>query len=141
LMNARPRFASGTLRMRSAIFDLISVCSSTYALISSLRPLPDLPLQLANPFFEPSPRRRKLVKREGPIPPVKSSSRSSLAARGHFPREDSAFPLPKDSIFAMRKWRRGRDSNLSCPTTEKLRGACFCVVTSDLEQRTRLIQY
>jgi hypothetical protein len=32
-----------------------------------------------------------------------------------------------------RKWRRGRDSNLSGPTTEKLYGACFCVVTSDLE--------
>src|ERR1035438_2362142 len=39
--------------------------------------LNDLPLQLANPFLHSSPQRRKLVKREGPIPLVRSSPRSS----------------------------------------------------------------
>ena len=32
LINAHARFGSGTLRMRSSIFDLISGCSSTHAL-------------------------------------------------------------------------------------------------------------
>jgi hypothetical protein len=45
--------------------------------------VPDLPLQLANRFFESPPQRRIPVKREGPIPSVKTSLKSSL--RGNRP--------------------------------------------------------
>ena len=45
--------------------------------------VPDLPPQLTNPFFKSPPQRRKLAKREGPIPYVNSSRRSS--ARSNMP--------------------------------------------------------